>query len=138
MKTKIILFCMLALSLTMLPARATTYDYPYLALESSDGVVLTVEVEGLTFTIGENTLTATSTDGSAYTFTLSNLSKMYFTDEATAIMPLSADSDEQVEVYNTLGQSVGSYRNATTAKAALRRGVYVVKSKSATFKISLP
>ena len=58
MKTKIILFCMLALSLTVLPARATTYDYPYLALESSDGVVLTVEVEGLTFTIGENTLTA--------------------------------------------------------------------------------
>ena len=138
MKTRIIFSSLLALSLTVLPARATTYDYPYLALESSDGVVLTVEVEGLTFTIGESTLTATSSEGSTYTFTLSTLSKMYFTDESTGIMPLSADSDEQVEVYNTLGQSMGSYRNAAAAKAALSRGVYVVKSKSATFKISLP
>ena len=119
-------------------AQAKTYDYPYLTFEGTDGAVVSVEVEGLTLTVSDTDIIATETDGSTYTFTLASLDKMYFADEADGILPLSTDSDEEVEAYNTDGTKAGKFSNAAAAKAALRQGVYILKGKSVTFKISLP
>ena len=123
---------------SFLPSAHADYAYPYLAFESSDGEVLSVAVEGLTIAIDDATLTATDSEGAAYTFALSSLGKMYFTDEATGIQPLASTSQEEVEAVTLSGITVGKFANAAAARTTLPRGTYVLKSKSATFKISLP
>ena len=56
--------------------------YAYLTFETTDGARVSVPVSSLTLTVSGTTLTAGS-----QSFTLSNLSKMYFSnvDETTAI-----------------------------------------------------
>ena len=100
-------------------------EYAYLTFETTDGEKASVAVSSLTLTISGNTLTAGS-----QTFTLSNLSKMYFsnTDETTAIEEITtATLDEAADIYDLQGHKV--------TKAQLKRGVYIVKTKSRTYKM---
>lgn len=119
-------------------ASARAYDYSYLTFETTDGNSVAIKVEGLTLSISNCCLVAVDTDGSDYTFAFSNLSKMYFSDDATGVQPLSPDSAEAVEVFTAEGKRIGRFANAQAAKAALGKGVYVLKSKSLTFKLSRP
>ena len=76
-------------------------------------------------TFNGNTLTAGS-----QTFTLSNLSKMYFsdTDETTGIEEMTSDVlDEAISIYDLQGHQID--------KEQMRKGVYIVKTKSKTQKI---
>ena len=104
-------------------------DYPYLTFELTDGAKVSVPVTSLTLSVNGTTLKAGS-----QTFTISNLSKMYFssTDEttngATAIEELTADDLEGKEIYDLNGHRLDS-------DAQLPRGVYIVKSKNKTCKI---
>lgn len=103
-------------------------SYPYLTFELTDGTKVSVSVSSLTLTVNGTTLKAGS-----QTFTISNLSKMYFssTDEtsgATAIDELTADDFEGKEIYDLNGHKLDS-------DAQLPRGVYIVKSKNKTCKI---
>lgn len=104
-------------------------DYPYLTFELTDGAKVSVPVSSLTLSINDTTLKAGS-----QSFTISNLSKMYFssTDEttngATVIEELSADDLEEREIYDLNGHRLDS-------DAQLPRGVYIVKSKNKTCKI---
>ena len=104
-------------------------SYPYLTFELTDGTKVSVSVSSLTLTVNGTTLKAGS-----QTFTISNLSKMYFssTDEtnggATAIEELTADDLEGKEIYDLNGHKLDS-------DARLPRGVYIVKSKNKTCKI---
>jgi len=100
-------------------------EYAYLTFETTDGEKASVAVSSLTLTISGNTLTAGS-----QTFTLSNLSKMYFSnsDETTAIEEITtATLDEAADIYDLQGHKV--------TKAQLKRGVYIVKTKSRTYKM---
>lgn len=100
-------------------------DYTYLTFETTDGAKASVEVSSLTITVSGNTLTAGS-----QTFALSNLLKMYFSnaDETTAIEEITAETlDEAVDVYDLQGHKV--------SKDQLRKGIYIVKSKSRTYKM---
>ena len=119
-------------------ASARAYDYSYLTFETTDGNSVAIKVEGLTLSISNCCLVAVDTDGSDYTFAFSNLSKMYFSDDATGVQPLSPDSAEAVEVFTAEGKRIGRFANAQAAKTALGKGVYVLKSKSLTFKLSQP
>lgn len=103
-------------------------NYPYLTFELTDGTKVSVSVSSLTLTVNGTTLKAGS-----QTFTISNLSKMYFssTDEtsgATAIDELTVDDLEGKEVYDLNGHKLDS-------DTQLPRGVYIVKSKNKTCKI---
>ena len=103
-------------------------SYPYLTFELTDGTKVSVSVSSLTLTVNGTTLKAGS-----QTFTISNLSKIYFssTDEtsgATAIDELIADDLEGKEIYDLNGHKLDS-------DAQLPRGVYIVKSKNKTCKI---
>ena len=103
-------------------------NYPYLTFELTDGAKVSVPVSSLTLTVNGTTLKAGS-----QTFTISNLSKMYFssTDETsgvTAIDELTADDLEGKEIYDLNGHKLDS-------DAQLPRGVYIVKSKNKTCKI---
>ena len=120
---KIVLF------LTMLVGTLTAQasDYTYLTFETTDGAKVSVSVSNLTLSISGTTLTA-----GTQSFTLSNLSKMYFsnTDETTGISEvMKANLDEATEIYNLQGHKV--------SKDQMRRGVYVIKTKQGTFKLNV-
>jgi len=119
------LIMLLAVIIGMLTAQAA--DYTYLTLETTDGAKISVEASSLTITISGTTLT---TGGQS--FTLSNLSKMYFSNsnETTGIEAISTEElNEALEVYDLNGRKV--------QKDQLRKGVYVIKTKSGTHKIAV-
>ena len=100
-------------------------EYAYLTFETTDGAKASVDVSSLTLTVSGNTLTAGS-----QTFTISNLSKMYFsnTSETTAIEEITtATLDEAADIYDLQGHKV--------TKEQMKRGVYIVKTKSKTYKM---
>ena len=101
-------------------------DYTYLTFETTDGAKASVAVENLTITISGTTLTA-----GTQSFTLSNLAKMYFSasDESTTGIEeiTSATLDEATDIYDLQGHKV--------SKTQMCKGVYIVKTKSKTFKM---
>ena len=120
---KIVLF------LTMLVGTLTAQasDYTYLTFETTDGAKVSVSVSNLTLSISGTTLTA-----GTQSFTLTNLSKMYFsnTNETTGISEvMKANLDEATEIYNLQGHKV--------SKDQMHRGVYVIKTKQGTFKLNV-
>ena len=101
-------------------------DYTFLTFETTDGAKASVAVENLTITVSGTTLTA-----GTQSFTLSNLAKMYFSasDESTTGIEeiTSATLDEATDIYDLKGHKV--------SKAQMCKGVYIVKTKSKTFKM---
>lgn len=119
----------LLLFLTLMIGTLTAHaeDYTYLTFETTDGAKVSVEASSLTITISGTTLTAGS-----QSFTLSNLSKMYFSssDETTGIETLSvSDWNEITDIYDLNGRKV--------SKDQMQRGVYVIKTKKGTHKIAV-
>ena len=109
----------------MLTAHAE--DYTYLTFEMTDGAKVSVSVSSATITISGTTLKTGN-----QSFTLSNLSKMYFTtsDETSGIKAISAEElNEASAVYDLNGRKV--------SKDKLTKGVYVIKSKRGTYKIAV-
>ena len=100
--------------------------FTYLTFETTEGAKASVEVSSLTLTISGNTLKAGS-----QTFTLSNLSKMYFstTDETTTgIKEIDINTiDEAAEIYDLQGHKI--------PKAQMKKGVYIVKTNNETYKM---
>ena len=101
-------------------------DYTYLTFETTDGAKASVSVGNLTLSISGTTLTAGS-----QSFTLSNLSKMYFStsDETTTGIEeiTNAALDEVSEIYDLKGHKV--------SKEQMCKGVYIVKTNSRTYKM---
>ena len=118
---------LLTMLVGMLTAQAE--DYTYLTFETTDGAKASVSVEGLTLSISGTTLTVGS-----QSFTLTNLSKMYFsnTDETSTTGIETIDNgqltiDNSTEIYDLQGHKV--------SKDQMRRGVYIVKTNSKTYKM---
>lgn len=100
-------------------------NYTYLTFEMTDGTKASVPVASLSLTISGTTLTAGS-----QSFILENLSKMYFSNEEVSTSIEEVDSvtlDETAEIFDLQGHKV--------SKAQMHRGVYIVKTKSKTYKI---
>ena len=102
-------------------------SYTYLTFETTDGARISVPASQLKMTIRGNTL-STGTQ----TFTLANLSKMYFTatdETTTGISTATATIDEATEIYDLNGRRIDN-RN-------LPKGVYIVKTKDRTYKMTV-
>ena len=118
----------LVVFLTMMMGTLAIYaaDYTYLTFETTDGAKASVSVENMTLTISGTTLTAGS-----QSFTLSNLSKMYFStsDETTTGIEeiTNVALDEATDIYDLQGHKV--------TKEQMRKGVYIVKTKNRTYKM---
>ena len=122
MRKKLLLFMLLIGSMALYAE-----EYTYLTFETTDGAKVSVSVSSLSITISGTTLTAGD-----QSFTLSNLSKMYFSssNETTGIESFTiADWDEITEIYDLKGSKV--------SKDQMQKGVYVVKSKNGTHKITV-
>lgn len=103
-------------------------DYPYLTFETTDGNKVSVSTESLTLTVSGTTLTAGS-----QSFTLVNLSRMYFStsDETTTGISetMTADLNEVTDIYDLKGNKV--------SKSQMQKGVYIVKTNKGTFKMTV-
>ena len=120
---KIVLLLMTLVGVLTVQAEET---YTYLTFETTDGTKASVPASELKLTISGTTLTVGS-----QSFTLSNLSKMYFsnTDESTTgIEGITSETlDEAADIYDLQGHKV--------TKAQMKKGVYIVKTNSKTYKI---
>lgn len=109
---------------------AQAADYPYLTLELTDGSKASVSVtsdvilafSGTTLTVGSES------------FTLTNLSKMYFsTSDETSVTGISTldttDDNEIVAIYDLRGNKI--------SREQMRRGVYIIKTKKGTSKVTI-
>ncbi|MBO4905940.1 MAG: hypothetical protein J5486_02750 [Bacteroidaceae bacterium] len=121
---KRILFLILAVIGTL---TAHAEEYTYLTFETTDGAKASVSVSSLSITISGTTLTAGDKS-----FTISNLSKMYFSvsDDTTGITSVSTQElNEATEIFDLNGRKV--------SKDQVTNGVYVIKSKKGTYKIAV-
>lgn len=123
---KIILLLMTLVGALAVQAEDT---YTYLTFETTDGVKASVPVSSLTLTISGNTLTAGSES-----FTLSNLSKMYFSndEQTTAINEIDYSQtddllSESTDIYDLQGHKI--------SREQMRKGIYIIKTKSKTYKM---
>ena len=108
-----------------LTAHADTFTY--LTFELTDGSKASVAISSLTLSISGTTLTAGD-----QSFTLSNLSKMYFSsaNETTGIKQMPVNTLEEVtDIYDLQGRKI--------AKEQMRQGVYIIKTKQGTFKVAV-
>ena len=123
------LFLLLAIMISTLTAHAA--DYTYLTFEMTDGAKVSVEASSLNIAISGTTLTAGNRS-----FTLSNLSKMYFSasDETTGIDRIE---DGETEMENS-ATAIYDLQGRKVTKGEMRSGqVYIVKTKSETYKIAV-
>lgn len=104
-------------------------EYTYLTFETTDGAKASVQASSTTLSISGSTLTAGNK-----TFTLTNLSKMYFstTDETTTdIKSVHGEATKDLlsatEIYNLRGQRI-KHEEATS-------GAYIIKTPRGTYKI---
>ena len=107
-------------------------NYPYLTFETTDGAKVSVNTESLKLTINGTTLTV-----GGQQFTLTNLSKMYFStaDESTTTgidEVGSATLDDATEIYDLSGKKMAT---SDWSNGQLPRGEYIVKTKERTCKI---
>ncbi len=118
----------LFLAMAMMGALTAQADnYTYLTFETTDGGKISVNVASLTLTVSGTTLTAGD-----QTFTISNLSKMYFTtsDESTTTGingVTNVSLDDATAIYDLQGKKV--------TKDQMRKGTYIVKKNGGTYKI---
>lgn len=82
MKKKIL---MTFVALCGLMQGAWCYDYPYLTFGTTDGTTKSLSVESLLINFENGQLLATNIDGDEI-LTLSDLTKMYFSNDATALV----------------------------------------------------
>ena len=104
-------------------------DYTYLTFETTDGAKTSVDVSSLPVTINLDNETLTIGN---QTFALADLSKMYFStqSETTGIETIDNGQwimDNSAEFYDLQGHKV--------SKDQLRKGVYIVKTQSRTYKM---
>ena len=106
-------------------AQAENDDYPYLTFETADGAKISISTASLTINIQDGKLMAGSME-----LTIADHSKMYFStsDETTGIKEVNTTTlDESADIYDLLGRKV--------TKDQMRRGIYVVKTKSGIRKV---
>lgn len=116
---------------------AKAYEYPYLVFLNSEGGTTAVSVESLNIAISNGKLIVTNADGTQ-TFSLSELSKMYFSQNADLTRISTNDvNDEAVEVFTMGGLALGKFENVNTAKASLKPGLYIMKNKKNTYKMAV-
>ena len=127
---KILLFVLLMIGTCA--SYADDYTYPYLVFETADGTKTSVAVTDGTITIADGQLTM-----GGQTFSLSDLSKMYFSTTTTGIANVNVDDNSFVDVYDLNGRKVLSNSQFSILNSQLSKGIYIVKSGSKTYKIAV-
>lgn len=120
---------LLTLLTTAAMVTASAADYQYLTFEMTDGTKASVEAANLSLTFDCTTLKA-----GTETFILINLAKMYFStnDETMGINTIQNGElkiDNSTEFFDLKGNRV--------SKDQIRKGIYIVKTKNGTAKLTV-
>ena len=117
--------------LTSMTASMWAEESGYLVFTLNDGTTKSITTKGLKLTFANGNLTATnSTDN--LTIVLASLQKMFFSDEGTteiAGTEKASDDDGEAVYYDLQGHQV--------QKNQMRKGVYIVKTKNKTYKMTV-
>ena len=119
-------------------ATMQAYDFPYLTFETS-GATTSVAVEQLSIVVSGSDLVVTNTAGTQ-TFSLSELTKMYFSKTASGSTSgidsaaTDVEGEQILAVYDLSGRKVAG---AIDSLQGLTKGIYVVKTSRGTRKISV-
>lgn len=108
-------------------------DYDYLAFQKTDNSIVAFASDGIQVSFSDISTSVKTADGETYSFTTSELKKMYFsaTDNSTdAINSLLLDGSEEFELFTTTGVCVGKFSSIESARGSLPRGIYVAKSSN--------
>ena len=127
-KMNLFIMCLLMTWVTSLRAA----DYDYLVFTLTDGSTQSIGVTGLKLSFSNGQLTATNgTD--TFVLPLASLSKMQFSNDGAAGIETIDSSQltigDDADIYDLQGRKV--------SKEHMRKGVYIVKTKNKTWKISL-
>lgn len=113
-------------------------EYKYLTFMRTDGTEVSLSVNQLEFTFEDGILKAKNQDGEQ-AFPISQLGKMFFSVEPTAILGITSDSEVgEVELFSPEGIRIGRFPSANEALSSTKKGLYILKSKSTTVKIVKP
>ena len=120
---------LLTLLTTAAMVTASAADYQYLTFEMTDGTKASVEAANLSLIFDGTTLKV-----GKESFTLTNLTKMYFStgDETTGISQIENGElkfDNSTELFNLKGNRV--------SKDQIRKGIYIMKTKNGTAKLTV-
>ena len=111
----------------MIALFAKAEGYHYLTFEMMDGQKASVPSSELVITFNDGKLSVGNK-----TFEVVNLMKMYFTSEdaTTGISGITQEAlEEATEVYDLNGKRI--------AKSEMRKGVYIIKGKDETYKMTV-
>lgn len=128
------LFLTLLAVIAVLTMRAD--GYPYLLFQTTDGTIHAMSVESLTMEISGSQLMVTNSE-EAQTFTITDLSRMFFCEDTTGIDEIFSTDSGEVSVFTIMGIYVGKYPDANEALKTLDKGLYILKTKSNTVKIAV-
>ncbi len=114
-------------------ASAHADDLLNMAFTTSDGDIV-MSSSGMIITFDNGYLVAANEEEKR-SFSLSDVTKFYFTTEATGITTLEADSTEPVTVYTLTGQQMGTFAAGDNLQGRLGKGTYVVKGNNTSKKL---
>lgn len=122
----------------LLAAIANADTYPYFSFLSTDGNVVSMDVESLQMTFTEEGDKLTVSNGEeSRTMNVADLEKMYFsTTKATGINELVADNGP-LQLYTASGIYLGTFSSKSDIENNVDAGVYIVKTNGKTTKIAV-
>ena len=102
-------------------------DYKFFTIEKSDGTSQTMTAVGLTINYTDGYLVAQNGNETTKIL-LSDLKRMYFTNEAAAISEITDEKASNNETYDMQGRRI-------TDKPLMNRGIYIIKKDGKTQKV---
>ena len=102
-------------------------DYKFFTIEKTDGTSQTMTAVGLTINYTDGYLVAQNGNETTKIL-LSDLKRMYFTNEAAAISDISDEKASNNETYDMQGRRI-------TDKPLMNRGIYIIKKDGKTQKV---
>lgn len=102
-------------------------DYKFFTIEKTDGTSQTMTAVGLTINYTDGYLVAQNGNETTKIL-LSDLKRMYFTNEAAAISDITDEKASNNETYDMQGRRI-------TDKPLMNRGIYIIKKDGKTQKV---
>lgn len=132
MKKNILMLALLASA----ALNASADNYNYLTVQKQDGTEQSFTAQGLTITFANGNMVATQ-DGQTTTLALSELNKMFFSQEPTGIEDVSISEpagEASGAVYDLSGRKVTSAPVSSSTPSLLKKGIYIVNGKKIVVK----
>ena len=110
-------------------------EYPFLNIEQANGDVTTYESPGVKFTFADGKLIVNQ-NGSQTSFTLTDLSKMYFST-TSGINSIDQEDEKSYDVISISGVKLGKFQDLSDMQNKLEKGVYIIKKGQQKYKITV-